>query len=117
MRSPDPLYPAVLAWLTALGGPVHRTARQAVAQVVTALLAAQSLHPADLLRVLSGPTTVPARQRFKRLARALDRPWLTPARLTPSLVRAALRLVPPDPRGPTAGLTHLALDSVRCGRW
>lgn len=117
MLSPDALYPAVLSWLAALGGPPHLAARQAVAHLLSALLVAQSLHPADLLRVLSGPPAVPARQRCKRLARALDRPWLTPARLSPLLVAAALRLAPPDPRGPTAGLTHLALDTVRCGRW
>lgn len=47
-----------------------------------------------------GPLPVPARQRSRRLA------------------RAALALVPPAPQGwPSAGLTHLALDSVRCGRW
>jgi hypothetical protein len=112
------LYPAVLAWVAALGGPPHLAARQAVARLLSALLVAQSLHPADLLRVLSGPPAVPARQRFKRLARALDRPWLTPARLSPLLIRAALAVVPADPPGgPTAGLTHLALDTVRCGRW
>jgi hypothetical protein len=33
--------------------------------------------------------------------------------VTPHLVRAVLALVCPDPDG----LTHLALDSVRCGRW
>ena len=118
MLSPDVVYPAVLTWLEVVGGPSHRAARQAVAHLVAALMLAQSLHSADLQRVLSGPRTVPARQRFKRLARVLDRPWLTPARLTPLLVRAALCLVPPEPaRGPTAGVTHLALDSVRCGRW
>src|SRR5581483_6527657 len=56
---------------------------------------------------------VPARQRYKRVRRALGRRWLTPAWLTPRLVRAALALVPPEP----GGLSHLALDSVRCGRW
>jgi hypothetical protein len=38
--------------------------------------------------------------------------------LTPCLVRAVLALVPPDGWGSsTAGLTHVALDSVRCGSW
>ena len=38
---------------------------------------------------------------------------LSPAWLVPRLVPAALALVLPD----RDGLTHLALDSVRCGRW
>jgi hypothetical protein len=61
---------------------------------------------------------VPARQRYKRLARTWSRPWLSPAWLSPRLIPAVLALVPPDPPGrPTAGVTHLALDSVRCGPW
>jgi|GEM_PF-3462849 len=48
-----------------------------------------------------------------RLARALNRPSLSPVHLTPTLVRAALALVPPDQQGRTV----LALDSVRCGGW
>src|SRR5919198_1634015 len=78
---------ALVVWLEALGAAPHRTA-------------------------------VPARQRYKRVARAWGRPWLAPGWLTPRLVRAALALVAPDPAPwPTAGLTHLVLDSVRCGRW
>src|ERR671937_304792 len=73
---------------------------------------------AGLMRALLSPPAVPARQRYKRVARAWGRPWLAPGWLTPRLVRAALALVAPDPAPwPTAGLTHLVLDSVRCGRW
>jgi hypothetical protein len=90
----------------------------ALAQLVTALLAGQSLRPSALARALLSPSGVPARQRYKRVARCWDRPWLSPAWLTPRLVRAVLALVAPDPAGTrTAGLTHLALDSVRCGPW
>ncbi len=56
---------------------------------------------------------VPARQRYKRVHRSWDRPWLTSTWLTPSLVRAVLALVVPLPGVPC----HLALDTVRCGPW
>jgi hypothetical protein len=85
--------------------------------MVAALLSSQSLRPSALQRALLSPQPVPARQGYKRVARALDRPWLTSAVLTPALVRAALALVPPEQEGPNRGLTHLALDSVRCGPW
>lgn len=89
-----------------------------LAHLVTALLIGQSLRPSALMRALLSPNSVPARQRYKRVARSLHRRWLSPDWLTPFLVRAALALVKPDPIGsPTAGLTHLALDSVRCGGW
>lgn len=118
MRSPTALYPLLEQWLHALDRDWHASARRAVAQVLAALLVAQSLHPADLVRALDCPSAVPARQRFKRLARSWDRPWLAPVWLTPRLVRAVLALVPPDPDDwPTAGLTHVVLDSLRCGRW
>jgi hypothetical protein len=48
------------------------------------------------------------------VARLLDRPWLSPAWLTPALVRAAVALVVAAQDGDAA---TLALDSVRCGRW
>jgi hypothetical protein len=64
------------------------------------------------MRAYLSDRPVPARQGDKRLARALARPWLTPACLTPRPGRAALALaLVPDAR-PT-----LALDSVRLGRW
>src|SRR5919201_1270480 len=69
---------------------------------------------AGLMRALLSPPAVPARQRYKRVARAWGRPWLAPGWLTPRLVRAALALVAPDPAPwPTAGLTHLVLVTDR----
>jgi hypothetical protein len=92
---------------------MHATALTALAHLVTALLVGQSVRPTALMRALSSPLPVPARQRYKRVARAWTRPWLSPAWLTPRLVPAALALVPAE----RDGLAHLALDSVRCGRW
>ena len=40
-----------------------------------------------LLRALLSPLAVPARQRYKRLQRLLDSPWLTPTWLTLSEAR------------------------------
>jgi hypothetical protein len=113
MLAPGELYPLVLEWLQMMGVSGHRTAAAALAPLVTALLVGQSLRPSALMRALLSPSPVPARQRYKRVARAWTRPWLAPAALTPPLVRAVLALVGPD----AAGLTPLALDSVRCGRW
>lgn len=113
MAAPSVLYALILEWLYALGGLGHHTTCQALAAQVTAVLLGQSVRPAARMRALPSAATVPARQRYRRAARALDRPSLSPARLTPLLVRAALALVGPDRRG----LTHLALDSVRCGAW
>jgi hypothetical protein len=118
MLSPPELYPLVQAWLQALELPCPPLALTALAHLVLALLTAQSLRPSALMRALLSPVPVPARQRYKRVARFWDRPWLTPAWLTPCLVRAVLALVPPAGWGSsTAGLTHVALDSVRCGSW
>jgi len=109
------LYPLLETWLQALPAatPVHPTALRALAQLVTALLVGQSLRPTALMRAMLSPLPVPARQRYKRVARAWTRPWLSPAWLVPRLVPAVLALVPAD----REGLTHVALDSVRCGRW
>lgn len=118
MPPPDELYPAVLSFLQALEWIPHRSGRVALAQLLTSVLVAQSLHPADLMRATPSPLTVPARQRYKRLARAWTRPWLSPALLSPVLVRATLRLVrvaSPE-RAPDGGWV-LVLDSVRCGPW
>jgi Transposase DDE domain len=114
MLSPARLYALVECWLQAMDVVAHRAARRSLAQLLTALLLAQSLSPAELARALPSPRAVPARQRFKRRARALDRPWLTSAHLTPALVRAALALVPTV--GP-AQPTTLVLDTVNCGGW
>lgn len=136
MPSPLELYPVVVVWLQAMGVTPHPTALVALANLVTALLAHQSLRPAALMRALLSPMDVPARQRYKRVRRSWDRPWLTSAGLTPYLVRAVLALVtlgpvalaaastvagqavPPALLGPLPGVAlHLALDSVRCGKW
>ena len=91
----------------------HRTAVAALAHLVTALLLGQSLWTASLMRAVGSRLPVPARQRYKRLARAWTRPWLTPGWLTPRLVRAALALVAPEAEAEVV----VALDSVRCGAW
>ena len=113
MPSPVELYPLVVVWLQALELTPHPTALVALAQLVTALLAHQSLRPSALMRALLSPMDVPAAQRYKRVRRAWDREWLTPAWLTPRLVRAVLALLAP----PSGWTVHLALDSVRCGSW
>ncbi len=118
MLPSEGLYPAVLSFVSALEAIPHLGARQALAHLLTSLLVAQSLHPADLMRATLSPLTVPARQRYRRLARAWTRPWLSPSVLTPVLVRAVLRLLsvlPPAP-APDGGWV-VVLDSVRCGAW
>jgi hypothetical protein len=117
MLSPPALYPLVQTWLQALELPCPPLALTALAHLVLALLTAQSLRPSALMRALLSPCPVPARQRYKRVVRFWKRPWLTPAWLTPHMVRAVLALVPPAGWGPTAGLSHVVLDSVRCGSW
>jgi hypothetical protein len=117
MLSPQELYPLVLSWLQALEVCSHPTALGALAHLVVALLSGQSLRPSALMRALLSPVAVPARQRYKRVARFWARPWLTPAWLTPRLVRAALALVEPVPWGPAGGQVLVVLDSVRCGPW
>jgi hypothetical protein len=109
------LYPLVVDWLRAVFAvaPPPSAAQNALAHLVTAVLLSQRLRPSALMRALLSPAPLPARQRYKRVARAWTRPWLSPAALTPHLVRAVLAVVRPD----ADGRTHLALDSVRCGRW
>ena len=117
MLSSQELYPLVQLWVHALELAPSAAALSALSHLLVALLCGQSLRPSALMRALLSPKPVPARQRYKRVARFWEREWLTPAWLTPRLVRAALALVDPDGWGPTAGLTHVALDSVRCGPW
>jgi Transposase DDE domain len=114
MLSPTTLYPLVLLWVQALRCCPHRTGQQALASLVTALLTAQSLQRTALMRALVSPRAVPARQRYRRVARLWDSQWLSPAWLTPALVRAAVALVVAAGGG---GTVRLALDSVRCGQW
>jgi len=107
------LYVMVLAWFNAVGYPAHLTARDALAWQVASVLAVQSLRPADRTRSFLNAVTVPACQRFRRMARALTRLAFSPAALTPVLVPAVLALV----RGSRKGRVLLALDSLRCGCW
>ena len=113
MPAPTVLYTIILEWLYAMGCVTHETSRRALAVQVTAVLSGQSLQPSARMRALLSAVTVPARQRYLRVARALDRPSLSPERLTPFLVRAVLALVAPDKQG----YTHVAMDTVRCGNW
>lgn len=113
MPSPVELYPLVMGWLRSMEVTAHPVALVALADVVTALLCAQSLRPSALMRAVLSPVGVPAAQRYKRVRRCWDREWLAPAWLTPRLVRAVLALVAPRPGVPV----HVALDSVRCGPW
>src|SRR5262245_9943130 len=110
MSSPEAVYPVVVAWIEAVVGPGHALAQAALARLVTALLVSQRLTASALMRSVLSDPTVPARQRYKRVARALARPWLLPAFLTPRLVRAALAVAP-------SATPHLVLDSVRLGSW
>jgi hypothetical protein len=85
----------VRLWVHGAGLAPQATAATALAHLLTAVLIGQSLRASVLMRTLLSPTVVPARQGYKRVARAWARPWLSPAHLTPALVRAVLRLVPP----------------------
>lgn len=110
MPSPDVVYPAVLMLIEAMSGPPTAAARRALAQMVTAVLHSQRLTATALMRAMTSPMPVPARQRYKRVARALEREWLTSAWLTPRLVRAALAVTGDGP-------PHVALDTLRLGCW
>jgi Transposase DDE domain len=117
MLSPQELYPLVQLWVHALELAPSSAALSALTHLLVAVLSGQSLRPSALMRALLSPVPVPARQRYKRVARFWERPWLTPAWLTPRLVRAALALVEPAPWGPAGGQVLVVLDSVRCGPW
>ena len=66
------------------------------------------------MRALPSPAPVPARQRYKRVARAWTRPWLAPAALTPRLVRAVAGAG--AARAPTARRTW-RWTACAAGRW
>jgi hypothetical protein len=91
-------------------GSLHLTRLTAVTEMVGALLASQSLHPADLARALPGLRTVRARQGMRRVRRLYARTVLTSVALTPWLLQAALRLV-------DDAEVLLVLDSTRCVHW
>src|SRR5438105_4807878 len=93
MLSPNELYPVVVLWLQALAVVPHPAGLSSLANLVTALLLGQSLRCAALGRAQLSGSTVCARQRYLRVARALTRRWLSSAHLTPLLVRAVLILV------------------------
>lgn len=118
MLTAPELYPLLVTFLQAGGLVSHATARRSIAQHVAALLSGHSLRASMRARALPSAASVPARQRFKRAARALGRTCLAPATLSPLLVRAALSLLRAAGAGPASGEPWLlALDSVRCGRW
>jgi hypothetical protein len=109
MLSPAALYPGIHRVVHALG--MRRPATTMwIANLVTAVLLGQSVRRAALGRAQLSERSVPARQRYLRVARGLSRPGLSSAELTPHLIRAALALVD-DP------VPHLAMDTVRCGAW
>ena len=111
MGVPDPaVYALLVRFLQALLQPPHATSFAAVSALVWAVLCAQSLHPADLVRALPDLATPQARQAFRRVRRGLKRTCLTSHYLTPLLVRAALRLVP-------EAEVLMVLDSTRADRW
>ena len=112
------LYPLLVTFFQAGHLVAHATARLSIAQHVAALLCGQSLRASMRARALPSDASVPARQRLKRAARALERSCLAPATLSPLLVRAALSLLRAAGAGPAPGAPWLvALDSVRCGPW
>lgn len=107
----DPtVYVGVRHVLQALLHPSHATSLVAVSTLVWAVLCAQSVHPAEVVRALPDLVTAHARQGFRRLQRSLTRPGLTSQALTPRLVPAVLRLV-------ADAEVLLVLDSSRCGDW
>ena len=113
MGAPDPVvYRLLTELLQCVLGCVRQHSLRAVAEVVWALLAAQSLHPADLGRALPDLRTGRARQAYRRVRRLLGRPLLRSRCLTPLLIQHTLQLVPA-----AAGEVTLVLDSTRCGRW
>jgi hypothetical protein len=87
-----------------------RVGEESLSSLITAVLLGQSVRRAELGRAQVSNRSVPARQRYLRVARGLTRPWLSSAELTPHLIRAALAVVD-DP------VPHLAMDTVRCGAW
>ena len=106
MLSPEALYPGVHGVVQALGvarseAGASSVAVGSLASLITAVLLGQSLRRAELGRAQASERSVPARQRYLRVARGLTRPWLSSAELTPHLIRAALAVVD-DPAPPNS---------------
>jgi hypothetical protein len=104
------LYPLLVRLVAPLVGLTHTASLTALTELVWALLVAQSLHPAALVRALPTLATSQARQGVRRGRRLLERDYLQSHFLTPAVVRAALRLV-------DAAEGLLVLDRSRCVRW
>ena len=89
MCSPDPaFYPLLARLLAPLVGLTHLASLAALTDLVWALLAAQSLRPAELVRALPQLWAAGARQGFRRVRRLLERATFQSQPLTPAL-RAA----------------------------
>jgi hypothetical protein len=111
MCSPDPaFYPLLVRLLVPLVGLGHLASLAALTDLIWALLAAQSLRPAELVRALPQLRAAGARQGFRRVRRLLVRPTCQSQRLTPALLAAVLRVV-------DDAVAVLVLDSSRCLRW
>ena len=110
MLSPEALYPGIDEVVQALEVATSEAGTASMASLVTGVLLGQSLRRAELGRAQASERSVPARQRYLRVARGLTRPWLSSAELTPRLILAALAVVD-EP------VPHLAMDTVRCGAW
>src|SRR5215210_7417992 len=78
MGVPDPaVYALLVRFLQAVLQPTHATSFAALTALSWAVLCAQSLHPADLVRALPDLTTPHARQACRRVRRGLQRTCLT----------------------------------------
>lgn len=111
MCAPDSAFYTLLSSVLAVVlGPLHPATRNALSEVVGALLLAQSLHPADLARALPALRTARARQAQRRIRRILGRACLSSRALTPLFIRVALTLV-------HSAEVLLVLDSTRCPGW
>jgi hypothetical protein len=110
MCGPDlGVYTLVGLLVPTLSGLRHAATAASVSALVWALLASQSLHPSALARALVGLATPRARQAQRRVRRIVGRLGHASQRLTPALIRVALRLSDAAP-------AWLVLDSTRCQR-
>lgn len=111
MCAPDAtVYPLLVQLVQTMLGPGHVATLSVIPALVWSLLQCQSLHVAELARNLPDGRSGSARQAMRRVRRLLGRASLSSARLTPVLIRTALRCV--DER-----CAILVLDTTRCRRW